>query len=222
MQKVIHIRVPDLKVNGEWLSYHSTYNHGVQTLRTSESRHLFNRLVAKCTPTSYYTTKFPTYADCSNGFENFQQFAEWCNSTEGYGERYNGKLWCLDKDVLIQGNKMYSPERCCFIPEFVNNFFVIRGRGRGAYPVGVTKAGGRSKRYTARCNNFSGREALGNFITPMGAHMAWIEAKMEHLLAVIKLYSSLTGSRKDVVTSLEGRYTFLNNHLKSGTEVTYL
>jgi hypothetical protein len=57
--------------------------------------------------------KFPTYVGCTVAKEwhNFQNFAEW------YFENYpnDGKDYQLDKDHLVKGNKLYSPDTCCFL-----------------------------------------------------------------------------------------------------------
>ena len=62
--------------------------------------------------------KQPKYIGCevSKEFWNFQNFAQW----------YDKKIYqCsypleLDKDLLIEGNKIYSPSTCCFIPKEIN------------------------------------------------------------------------------------------------------
>ena len=57
----------------------------------------------------------PTYKECSviEEWYNFQNFAGWFekNYIDGYQ---------LDKDLLIKGNKIYSPETCCFVPKEIN------------------------------------------------------------------------------------------------------
>lgn len=65
-----------------------------------------------------YQEKQPTYIGCSvsTEFQNFQNFAEWY---------YKYKYECnypleLDKDLLYEGNKIYSPSRCCLIPKEIN------------------------------------------------------------------------------------------------------
>ena len=57
-----------------------------------------------------YLTKYPTYKGCSVCKEwlNFQTFAAWgeVNWIEGYD---------LDKDIKVEGNRIYSPESCMFV-----------------------------------------------------------------------------------------------------------
>lgn len=78
----------------------------------------------------------PTYADCyvCKEWLNFQNFAEWF-----YKHYYecNGEKMCLDKDILIKGNKVYSPETCIFVPNNINVLFTKREKDRGKYPIGI-------------------------------------------------------------------------------------
>lgn len=57
-----------------------------------------------------FQKKRPTYKGCSVASEwhNFQVFALWFN--ENYIKGYN-----IDKDIKINGNKVYSPETCLFV-----------------------------------------------------------------------------------------------------------
>ena len=76
----------------------------------------------------------PTYKDaivCEEWY-NFQNFAEWFENNYVEG-------WHLDKDILVKGNKIYSPETCCFVPRDINNLFLLRKNNRGDYPIGVKK-----------------------------------------------------------------------------------
>ncbi len=84
--------------------------------------------------------KTPTYDGVTvhKTWHNFQIFAEWCFITLNL--EYMQK-WELDKDILIKGNKIYSPETCCFVPRFINTLFVKCDKTRGEYPLGVYKNG---------------------------------------------------------------------------------
>lgn len=66
-----------------------------------------------------YQTKEPSYIGCSvsEEFHNFQNFAAWYDR-KIYESRHPLEL---DKDLFIEGNKIYSPSTCCFIPKEINN-----------------------------------------------------------------------------------------------------
>lgn len=44
--------------------------------------------------------------------------------------------WCLDKDIIVNGNKHYSLDTCCFVPPDVNNNFKQLNKDSGL-PIGV-------------------------------------------------------------------------------------
>lgn len=116
--------------------------------------------------------KYLTYAECtiSDEWLNFQSFAKW------YDENFykvDGEVMCLDKDILIKGNKIYSPETCVFVPDNINKLFIKRNVRRGSYPIGVhfNKS---AKKYTAQCHNGIGKQInLGRYDTPFEAFQAY-------------------------------------------------
>ena len=67
--------------------------------------------------------KHTTYKECSVSEEwyNFQNFAEWMDKNYNYETM---QKWHLDKDILFKGNKIYSPERCAFVPQEINVLFL--------------------------------------------------------------------------------------------------
>ena len=80
----------------------------------------------------------------------------------------------LDKDFLVEGNKIYSQLTCVFIPRKVNNFIITSGKARGDYPIGVRLDKRKKKNiYCSECNDGSGvQHYLGMFPTPEQAHRA--------------------------------------------------
>lgn len=64
-----------------------------------------------------------------NEWHSFQTFANWCRSKVGF----LNEDFVLDKDVLVSGNKVYAPDKCCFLPRNINALFVCRGREKGHY-----------------------------------------------------------------------------------------
>lgn len=69
--------------------------------------------------------KYPTYQNvsCCEDWLLFENFYDWLHSQENFDKWYNGYLWAVDKDILIKGNKIYSPDACCLVPPNVNELF---------------------------------------------------------------------------------------------------
>lgn len=65
-----------------------------------------------------FLNEHPTYKGCSicEDWKYFSKFKEWFDA-------HNVSGWALDKDLLIENNKLYSPETCCFIPFEINAIF---------------------------------------------------------------------------------------------------
>lgn len=120
-------------------------------------------------------------------WHNFQNFAEWCYSQDFFDVKdKNGKRYEVDKDILVKGNKMYSPETCCFVPSEINCVFITNKRFRGDLPIGVTKSG---KRFAARLSKgFGNRVFLGSFKTEQEAFLAYKHAKELYLKELAEKY----------------------------------
>ena len=118
----------------------------------------------------------PSYKDCSvcDEWLTFSNFKSWMEQQDWEGKH-------LDKDLLVEGNKIYSPDTCIFVDKKINLFVVDNARCRGNYMVGVTLPK-QSKRYMSKCSNpFTGiDEYLGYFNTELEAHLAWKKRKHEH------------------------------------------
>lgn len=90
----------------------------------------------------------------------------------------------LDKDILLKGNKIYSPETCCFVPQYINTLFTKTNAKRGELPIGVTyhKA---TEKYRAKCNDSKGNlKHLGLYNTPQEAFNSYKKYK-ENLIKEI-------------------------------------
>lgn len=75
-----------------------------------------------------------SYKDCSvcNDWLLFSNFKKWfdVNYVSGYQ---------LDKDILVKGNRVYSPQTCCFIPQRINSLFTKQSKAIRKGIVGVTE-----------------------------------------------------------------------------------
>jgi len=125
-----------------------------------------------------YKNKNPTYRDCylCEEWHNFQNFAKW------FEENFNPttmQRWHLDKDILVKGNKVYSPETCCFVPREINNLLHDgKSNKKSNLPVGVRKEG---NRYSVRMNFDGKNKRIGVFDTAVKAGIAYQSAKSSYI-----------------------------------------
>ena len=127
-----------------------------------------------------FHTKNPTYIDCTveDSWKSFSVFRTWM-------EMQNWQEMCLDKDLLILGNKHYGPDTCIFIPRTINSMLVLRENYRGDYPLGVTKSAHKGYTYyVARCSFYGKFKHLGTFKTPEEASECYLIAKRAHIIEV--------------------------------------
>lgn len=94
----------------------------------------------------------PSYLGCSVCPEwcDLSKFFNWCINHS----QWNNGEWELDKDILLKGNKVYSPETCSFVPTEINNLFIKRNKLRGAFPIGVTRYS--RNKFIAQCQDGKG------------------------------------------------------------------
>ena len=147
-------------------------------------------MLMRCYSTRYQE-KFPTYVGCTvcEEWKDFGTFKVWFNAN--YQEGFQ-----LDKDILVRGNKIYSPETCVFVPLKINSLLLNGGRARGLYPQGVYfyKATGRYRAMCRRHGNQS--KSLGYFDTPEEAFAVYKAFKEAHIAKVAEHYYS-----NDIITS---------------------
>ena len=140
--------------------------------------------------------KNPTYKEVVNNFLDFQDFANWANSQYGYlNKDLGGRSWVLDKDILLENCKMYSPETCLFVPRSINAIFVSNKRRKKKYELlGVSED---HSKIRANCRYHDGTKSvnkfLGYFDTAEEAHRAWQKAKSG---AILKAAKDVTDHRK--------------------------
>ena len=120
--------------------------------------------------------KHPTYRDCSvcEEWHDFQVFAKWYTLQKFYGHGYS-----LDKDLLVKGNKLYSPETCTLLPRGLNSMLSAPNKSKSGLMLGVRKEG---TRYSSRIGLGSfGRKYLGSFNTEIEAHEAYVTARERYI-----------------------------------------
>lgn len=142
--------------------------------------------------------RWPTYVGttvCAD-WHDFEVFEKWFDTH--YREGYE-----LDKDLLAGDTRCYCPERCVFVPQWLNKFLTSSGQKDRALPTGVSLS---NERYKARVRHpFKGQEHVGYFNSIEEARNAYLARKCEilselrpHLDAIdLRLYNA-------VLTKIQG------------------
>lgn len=109
------------------------YGIGITDLPTRENgKHtkVYNTWVAMFS--RIYGGNDPSYKDCTvcEEWHLLSNFKKWFD--ENYIEGY-----VLDKDILVHGNKTYSPETCCFVPHEINEKIKPTWRKNSKFPNGI-------------------------------------------------------------------------------------
>ena len=135
--------------------------------------------------------KNPTYIDCEvdEDWLNFQNYGKW------YDENFyevEGERMALDKDILVKGNKIYSPETCIFVPQTINSLFVKSDKTRGESCIGTSPL--ENGKYRARCNLInpktgkSKQKHLGYYNTELEAFEVYKYYKEKNIKQVADYY----------------------------------
>ena len=122
-----------------------------------------------------YKQEKPTYQGVTvcEEWHSFMNFRSWMMEQDWKDKH-------LDKDILVQGNKVYSPNTCVFVDRVVNSFLLDCAASRGEWPLGVCWYES-TKKFRSSCNNpFTNKyEHLGYFTCPNQAHLTWKARKHE-------------------------------------------
>lgn len=142
----------------------------------------------------------PTYVDChvSGNFSCYSNFKAWSHLQIGNNSLdEQGKPFALDKDILVNGNKLYSEDTCVFVPREINSLLNTHSNRSGVYPLGVHK---QYEKFVASISKFGSRVFLGNYSTPEEAFLVYKEDKETYIKEVaekwrdkidIRVYDSL-------------------------------
>lgn len=145
-----------------------------------------------------YKEKRPSYegARVCDDWIYFSKFKAWM-------ETQNWESAVLDKDLLLEGNKLYSPETCVFISAALNSFLTTRDAERGEFPLGVNFCKQNGK-YRAECGGGkNGKRHVGYFDNPEDAHQAWKEEKANRAKILLE-----TETNHKVIDAITKRFIF--------------
>lgn len=107
-----------------------------QTLTNTQLCTIYHNMQNRCYSEATHRNQ-PYYEDCTIApiwydpdAEKFKRqakdpcrhaFYEWVR--QHYYKMDSGEAVELDKDILVKGNRLYSPDTCLFVPQKVNAFF---------------------------------------------------------------------------------------------------
>lgn len=162
---------------------------GAKKQEVKDSYKRWADMLYRCYDKNLYR-KNPTYIDCRVCEEwlCYANFEKWYN--KNYYAVDNEKMQ-LDKDILIKGNKLYSPKTCVFVPQRINALFTKRGSTRGNYPIGVTYSK-KNKKYEPQVQ---GIKWLGYYNTPEEAFVVYKENKEKYIKKIADEYKTKIPSK---------------------------
>ena len=146
-------------------------------------KYIYNNMFRRC----YYSDSndsYYSYFNCSvsDEWKDFDIFYKWY--IENYYEIPNEKM-CLDKDILVKNNKIYSPNTCCFVPNSINILLTKRKALRGNCPIGVYKKG---LKYCSKCKYKNKTYWLGSYDNENDAFLAYKLFKENSIKNIAKEY----------------------------------
>lgn len=118
--------------------------------------------------------KRPTYSSCeiSEEWYLFSSFHSWWKENNVDG-------WHIDKDLMNPCSNVYSKENCIYIPASLNSFTTAHDGRRGLYPIGCSYHPSTGK-FRAIIADGKGKSiSLGLYFSPIDAHKAWYQKKIE-------------------------------------------
>lgn len=122
----------------------------------------------------------------------------------------------IDKDLKVDGNRVYGPETCLLVTHEVNSFLVLSNNIRGDYPVGVCLFK-RDGNYHSYIKHNGKRIHIGYFDTPEEAHKAWQSKKLDFAVEIRGYQTD-----PDVISGLDRVIKKLKHHIANGLETKSL
>lgn len=157
------------------------------TIKYQKESKLWGGMLERCySGTSLAVRK--TYKGCavSDCWKYFSNFKDWCDTQKYLHE----EGFSLDKDILVKGNKVYSPETCCIVPHEINSLFTKTNSKRGDTPIGVHLRK-KTNTYIAYLNKCGKRVNLGTFKTSTEAFQAYKHEKEKYIKEVADKYKEV-------------------------------
>jgi len=134
----------------------------------------WTKMMERCYSGKRHEVK-PSYRDCSvcDEWLYFSNFKKWMACQDWEGKQ-------LDKDILVPGNRIYSPDACIFVTSEINLLLSAGKKSKSGLPRGVSKDH-RSGRYVTHCRTGRKSAHIGTFTSSLEAAEAYKLAKAEYI-----------------------------------------
>ena len=134
----------------------------------------WHNMIKRCYSEVFHLSR-PTYKDCyvCDEWLIFSNFKAWMEKQDWQSKH-------LDKDILNQGNKIYSTGNCIFVTGEINCLLLDNKSTRGDMPIGVSFFK-RDGNYKSQIKIKGINTHLGYYDTPELAHEAYKVAKYAHI-----------------------------------------
>ena len=166
-------------INDAW--YQVQHMIGIKTIICPFYRK-WKSMITRCYSEKHQQSR-PNYAECyvCDEWLIFSNFKAWMKKQDWQDKE-------LDKDILNQGNNIYSPIDCLFVSQAVNSLILDSAASRGIYPQGVCLFK-RDGSFQAELRVNGKKKYLGRFSTPEIASKAYKSAKYKLLADIAELHS---------------------------------
>lgn len=169
---------------GKW----SACKDGVKT----RSYVAWQSMINRCYDDKFQEKK-PKYKKCEvvEEWHNYQNFAQWWD--DNYYSCGSEKM-CLDKDILIKNNTIYSKNTCLIVPNTINTLIENCAASRGDLPLGVSfdKIKNLYKSASRQIiNGKSQKVIIGYYSSPDDAFAAYKAWKEKYIKKIANQYRSL-------------------------------
>lgn len=143
----------------------------------------WSSMIFRCYADSRDESVFRNYSDCSvcEEWHNFQNFAEWCQTQPEMLFEDSS----IDKDIKVKGNKIYSPETCCFVPQYINTDVTGMKHQNSSGKAGVWKC---KDSYISEITMFGAKSNLGNFSSLDDANHVHNRVKEAYISALADIF----------------------------------
>ncbi len=155
------------------------YQTGTKTKHTEEYQN-WTCMIRRCYDESLKDRYSAYYGDCivCEEWHCFQTFAKWWNDNI---YRVGTERMHLDKDILVRGNRIYSPKTCLIVPQRINMLFKKKPNKYGL-PSGI------KPRVNGKFEAQYRHESLGVYDTLEQATTAHDTKRTESIVEIAKEY----------------------------------